>query len=630
MKLRFALPLLAALALAGCRSGPTALAPEAPRVAAGVAAEAAPGVEFSDITRAAGIAFTHHNGAFGEKLMPESVGSGAAFFDYDGDGLPDIFLVNGRDWNASELSAYRAGLAAKHRRATHQPPPVAAATTGALLRNNGNGTFSDVTRGSGLDVEMFGMGVAVGDYDNDGRPDLYVTGLGRSFLFHNVSTSSPSRSPRFVDVAGAAGVRDGGWGTSAAWVDFDRDGRLDLFVCHYLVWKPALDVFASEDGQTKRYTGPLSYAPDSNHLFRNVGGGRFVDVSRCAGISRELSGGRPLQGGSLGVAVCDFNGDGWPDLAVTNDQRPNFLFQNQKNGTFAEVAAPTGLAYSNSGRARAGMGIDAGDVDGSGRDSILIGNYADEMLGLYQNRGGLFTDTAPRSEVGRASQKYLTFGCALLDVDNDGRLDIFAANGHVDDVQSALPAGVTYAQRPLLLLNRDGQFREAGTHSPALSTPLVARGLCYADIDLDGDLDLLITTNDGPPLLLRNDESGPNHALRLILRGARSNRSALGARVQARAGGRIIRRTVRSGSSFLSASELPLTLGLGPRDKVDELSIEWPSGARTRLKDVASQQILEVDEARGVVARRALRKQPSPRLRLAHQAHQGSRSAPTP
>ncbi len=336
-------------------------------------------VSFTDITQKAGIGFTHINGAFGERMMPESVGSGAAFLDFDGDGYQDIFLVNSRDWTREEIEAYKKGNNRKRAALLPKILPQRRAI-GALYRNNRDGTFTDITRGSGLDMEMFGMGAAVGDYDNDGRVDLYVTGLNRSYLFQNQSSGGVAR---FREVSEQAGVRNNGWGTSACWFDYDKDGKLDLFVCHYIEWKPAIDVYASRDGKVKSYTGPLSYKAESCRLFRNVGNGRFQDVSQSAGISQTLDkAARPLRGGSLGVAVCDYDEDGWPDLIVTNDQRPNFLFHNRAGKAFDEVAVETGIAYSESGQARAGMGVDTGDIDGSGRTNVLIGNYSDEMLGL--------------------------------------------------------------------------------------------------------------------------------------------------------------------------------------------------------------------------------------------------------
>lgn len=562
-------------------------------------------VHFTDITKIAGMNFTHINGAFGERMMPESVGSGAAFLDFDGDGYQDIFLVNSRDWTKSEIDAYKSGNNRQRAALVPKTTPQRRAI-GALYRNNHNGTFTDVTRGSGLDSEMFGMGAAVGDYDNDGRADLFVTGLNRNYLFHNQSANGQAR---FVEVAEKAGVRGAGWSTSACWFDYDKDGRLDLFVCHYIEWTPAKDVYASRDGKLKSYTGPLSYKAEANVLYRNLGGGRFRDVSQSAGISQTLGeNARPLRGGSLGVAMCDYDEDGWPDLIVTNDQRPNFLFHNRGGKTFEEVAVETGIAYSESGQARAGMGVDSGDIDGSGRASILIGNYSDEMLGLYQNQSGVFTDTAPRSSVGRASLKFLTFGCNFLDVNNDGWLDILAVNGHVDDDERNLKSrGVTYRQRPLLLENEGkGRFRDIGAQSgAALAQTVVGRGLAYADIDLDGDLDVLITANSGAPLLLRNDTENANHAIRLQLRGEKSNRDGIGARVIAQVGTQKLYRWVRSGSSYLSANELPLTLGLGQNRSAD-ITVEWPSGAKSELKAVASGQVLAVSESKGITVRQPL------------------------
>ncbi len=593
----------APLLLSGCASSPPEATTE--NAVSEQTNAATSEVHFTDITKAAGVNFKHINGAFGERMMPESVGSGAAFLDFDSDGYQDIFLVNSRDWTKAEIADYKAGNNRKRAALVPTNPPQRHAI-GALYRNNHDGTFSDVTRGSGLDVEMFGMGAAVGDYDNDGRADLLVTGLNRNYLFHNQSANGKAR---FSEVAEKAGVRGEGWGTSACWFDYDKDGKLDLFVCHYIEWTPAKDVYASRDGKLKSYTGPLSYKAEANRLYRNLGGGRFQDVSQSAGISQTPGkNARPLRGGSLGVATFDYDEDGWPDLIVTNDQRPNFLFHNRNGKNFDEVAVETGIAYSESGQARAGMGVDSGDIDGSGREAILIGNYSNEMLGLYQNSGGVFTDIAPRSSVGRASLKFLTFGCNLLDVNNDGWLDIFAVNGHVDDDERNLQSsGVTYKQRPLLLENEGkGRFRDIAAQSgAALAQPVVGRGLASADIDLDGDLDVLITANAGAPLLLRNDSARENGAIRLQLRGVKSNRDGLGARVVAQVGGQKLVRWVRSGSSFLSANELPLTLGLGKNRSAD-ITIEWPSGVRSELKAVAAGQVLAVTENQGIVSQKPL------------------------
>ena len=618
-------------------------------------------VRFTDITQSAGLHFKHNSGAFGLKLYPETMGSGVAFIDYDGDGYPDIFLVNGRDWTPAEVKAYTSGpgrLAHEEYGFALPSPPPHHRTICALYHNNRNGTFTDVTAGSGLDVEMQGMGVAVGDYDNDGRPDLYVTAYGRNYLFHNEGRG------KFKEVAQAAGVEDSGFSTSAMWVDYDRDGKLDLFVCHYINWNPAIDLWnygspkKVNGGYLKTYAGPPGYDGEASHLYHNEGGGRFVDVSlktgidapvpaltaglaalrqratlaRTVALSPEETMGQSnarrrapamQQGKSMGVALCDANNDGWPDLLVTNDTVRNYLFLNQKNGTFKEVGIRSGISYDTSGQSRAGMGVDVGDVDHSGRDSVVIGNFDHEYIGLYQNEGeGAFADIANPANVAQASRNFLTFGCIFLDADNDGWLDILTANGHVQDTIHAMRGDLEYAQRPLLYLNRGQQnplrFDEVGLQSgAALSEKRVARGLACADIDFDGRVDVLMTINSGTPVLLRNDPASPsarNNALRVTLVGTKSNRSAIGAMVEARlpktgqAEGEVVRRMVKSGSSYLSQSELPVTLGIGRHTHVADLMIHWPSGKQTHLRDLPANQSLTINEDRGIVRQRALRR----------------------
>lgn len=590
--LRRIIAVLITVALPGCnsRSGPDSVANSS---SAASLSKPSTSVQFTDITTAAGLKFKNNNGAFGERWMPETVGSGAAFIDYDGDGYQDLYLANGRDWTDTEIDAYKRGNG-RRRANLIEPRTTRQRSTGLLLRNNKNGTFSDVTKQAGLDIEMYGMGVAVGDYDNDGRSDLYLTSLGRTYLLHNEGS-------RFRDVTQSAGIAPPAWTTSAAWLDYNKDGRLDLFVCSYILWTPATDIYASYNGKQKSYVGPISYRGQPNRLYRNNGNGKFSDVSAAAGILKQ--GQRKLDGKALGVVVTDSNRDGWPDIVVANDQVSNFLFINNRNGTFREAAGELGIAYSESGKARAGMGIDAADIDHSGRESILIGNFADEMLGLYQNRNGLFMDIAPRSEIGRASQKFLTFGVAFLDYDNDTWPDMFVANGHVDREIEVLRSDVTWKQRPLIFHNQgSGRFKEVGESSgEALKQPLVARGLAYADIDLDGDLDVLFTTNADRALLLRNDGGNKNQSLRLVLQGTRSNRSGIGARIEAKIGTKTLHRSVRSGSSYLSQSELPLTLGLGAQNKVAALTVYWPSGAVTSLQNVAAGQSYTVNEDKGIV-----------------------------
>jgi hypothetical protein len=542
--------------------------PAWPALAAGQGASG-PGIRLVDITSAAGIQFRHQSGAYGGKLLPETMGAGCAFLDYDADGWQDILLVNGMDW----------------------PGHARARSTLRLYHNNRNGTFSDVTKRAGLDVEMYGMGVAVGDWNNDGFPDLFITCVGQNRLFRNTGRGT------FVDVTTASGL--GGrraFSTSALWFDFDRDGLLDLFVCNYVTWSAEHDVFCSAGGRAKTYCTPEAYRGDTCWLFRNRGNGTFEDVTATCGIFDTSS-------KSLGVAMIDDDRDGWPDLVVANDTQPNKLYRNQRNGTFREVAVAAGLAYSADGRARAGMGIDAADFDNSGRMGVAVTNFDQEMIGLYRSIGpGQYEDVAMRAGVGDASRNRLGFGCLFADLDLDGALDLVVANGHIDEPVRGIRDGIGHAYPPLLFHNQGGgTFRDmAAAAGVDFARPRVGRGLACGDFDRDGDVDLLFTTNNGPAVLFRTDQLGSNRSVRLTLVGTRSNRDGIGASVRVFHDGVTQSRLVKTGSSYLSQSELPVTFGVGRRDRVDRVVIDWPSGRTEEFRNVAAGRAYECVEGRGI------------------------------
>ncbi|HZR26519.1 MAG TPA: CRTAC1 family protein [Vicinamibacterales bacterium] len=509
--------------------------------------------------------FSHTNGAFGKKYLPETLGSGVAFLDYDGDGWQDLLLVNSTSW-----------------------PGRGPRATSALYHNNHDGTFTDVTRGSGLDVEMYGIGVAVADFDNDGRDDVYITALGGNRLFRNVGGG------KFADVTKAAGVGDRGFSTSAVWFDYDKDGKLDLFVAHYVDWSMENDLFCTIDGKTKSYCTPESYKGQSPTLFHNRGNGTFEDVTKQAGLADGTSKG-------LGVAMLDFDGDGWIDLFVANDTQPNRLYRNTGKGTFVDVGVGAGVAFSEAGVARAGMGVDAADYDGSGRPSVIIGNFANEMMALYHNEGsGIFIDEAPRSAIGRASLLTLTFGCFFFDYDLDGRPDVFAANGHVADDIERVQSRVKYAEPAHLFHNTGRGFDDVTPQSPALAQPMVGRGAAYADIDNDGDLDVVVTDNIGTARVFRNDGGNRNHWLRVKTVGTTSNRNGIGARVDVTAASTKAWQLVKTGSSYASQSALPLTFGLGPNAEATSITVTWPSGRVDTVGPTKANQTIVIKEGVGV------------------------------
>jgi hypothetical protein len=527
------------------------------------------GFHFTDVTSAAGIQFRHNSGAFGEKYLPETLGPGCAFLDYDNDGWQDILLINGMDW----------------------PGHMKQRSTMRLYRNNRNGTFTDVTRAAGLDVEMYGMGVAVGDFNNDGFPDIYVTCVGQSRLFQNTGNG------RFLDITERSGLGGHlGLSSSALWFDYDRDGLLDLFVCNYVKWSPARNVFCGMDSKHKSYCTPEAYRGATCWMFRNRGNGTFEDVTASSGIFDSSS-------KSLGVAMLDYDQDGWIDLMVANDTQPNKLYRNQRDGTFQDIAVRAGVAFSEDGKARAGMGVDVADYDNSGIAGLAITNFDNEMIGFYRGTNdGVYVDQAARSEVGRLSRRSLGFGCFFFDANLDGMLDLLVVNGHIDPGIRETRPETGYAQPPHLFLNRGkAGFQDvAGALGGGFADPKVGRGAAFGDFDRDGDLDVLITTNQGPVYLYRNDQNNGHHAIRFRLVGTKSNRDAIGATVRVTSGGETGSRMVKSGSSYLSQSEMPVTFGLGRRDSVERAVLHWPSGGVEEFKNLRAGRTYECVEGKGI------------------------------
>jgi hypothetical protein len=530
-------------------------------------------IEFVDVTAQAGIRFKHNTGAFGKKYLPETMGSGVCFIDYDNDGWQDIFLVNSMDWP-------------EHKTGKSFP---------ALYHNNHDGTFTDVTQQAGLAIETYGLGCAVGDYDNDGYDDLYLTTVGSNHLFHNLGNG------KFADVTAKAGVASPGFSASAVWFDYDNDGKLDLFVTHYIDWSIEKDQYCTLDNKNKSYCTPQTYKGESSRLYHNKGNGVFEDVTKQAGLLDPTS-------KALGVALLDYDNDGWMDLFVSNDTEPNKLYHNNHDGTFSDVGVTVGVAFSDSGRVRAGMGTDAADIDSSGFPSLLIGNFTNESMSLYRNDGsGLFVDESLRSGISQMTTQSLTFGCFFVDFDLDGLLDIVAANGHVSDDIAVVQPTLRYAQPAGIYRNMGNRkFEDVSTKlGRAIQKPVVARGIAYADFDNDGDMDLVITANNGPARLLRNDNANQNDMLRVKLIGTKSNRDGIGAKVAlTTSAGATMTRVVKGGSSYLSQSELPVTFGLGKpgSTKISRLQILWPSGRKDSIEDVKPNQALILQEGKGIVS----------------------------
>ena len=526
-----------------------------------------PVTRFTDIAGPAGITFSHVNGAYGDKLLPETMGGGVAFLDYDNDGLPDLLFVNSSYWPG-------------------KVPAGKSQPTMALYHNDGNGHFTDVTAGSGLDVSFYGMGVAVGDYDNDGLPDVFISALGGNHLFHNLGHG------KFQDVTAEAGVGGSGqdWSTSCAFFDYDNDGKLDLVVCNYVQWSKEIDFEVGYKlvGIGRAYGQPRDFPGTFPFLYHNNGNGHFTDVSKWAGVQVK----NPVTGvpaaKSLGVAVADLDGDGWLDLIIANDTVQNYVFHNNRDGTFKEVGALSGIAFDAYGQTRGAMGIDVAHFRNDDSLGIAIGNFANEMTALYvsQPQPMTFADEAITTGIGPASRLLLKFGIFFFDYDLDGRLDVLTANGHLETEISKVQQSQTYAQPAQLFWNTGGTKGPGFVSVPPakcgedLFKPIVGRGSAFADIDGDGDLDAVLTQVGGPPLLLRNDQNLGHHWVRFKLTGTTSNRDAIGAEVKVRANGRNQWRTVMPTHGYLSQSELPVTFGLGSAEKVDSVEIRWPSGKR--------------------------------------------------
>ena len=538
--------------------------------AAALLAASAPAQEpsFVDVTEAAGIGFVHENGAFGEKYLPETMGSGVAFFDADGDGDQDLLFVNSRRWPG-------------HRT---EPEPTA-----ALYRNRGDGTFEDRTAGSGLDVPLYGMGVAIADYDADGDQDLYLTVLGPNRLLENAGGGVFREAPH------AASVADPGFSSVATWLDADGDGDLDLFLLNYVEWSIEEDIFCALDGVNKSYCTPESYGGASAVLYRNDGAEGFTDVTEEAGLFNP-------RGKGLGVAVLDFDGDGLSDLAVANDTQPNYLYRNLGGGRFEDAGVLSGIAFAENGAARGAMGIDASDYDGDGLPDLVIGNFSNEMVSLYHNEGvGFFIDQAPVSEIGRNSLLTLAFGAFFFDYDLDGRQDIFVANGHVENDIAAVQQRVSYRQAPHLFRNRDdGGFEEVTAASPDLARPMVARGAAFGDMDGDGDPDLAVSENGGPARLFRNDGGERNGWVGFRLRGGNSNRDGIGAKIilviEDAGMTRSETRVVKSATGYASQNQLEVVFGLGSAGRAVSAEVRWPSGARSEVEAPAARRIHLVEE----------------------------------
>ena len=552
------------------------LAPVIPRIPrAWHDASATSPVTFTDVARQYGITFQHFNAASPEKYLIETMGSGCGWIDYDQNGLLDLYFVNG----------------AATRVSTPQRP-----VQSALYRNNGDGTFTDVTHATGVGAEgLFGMGVAVGDYDNDGFPDLFVLGYGRCILYHNNGNGT------FTDVTAAAGVANPGlWASSAAWFDYDNDGKLDLAIANYVDWSPERNFYCGDRGPGLRsYCHPDDFHGQPPTLYHNNGDGTFTNVSKASGIGMKA-------GNGLGIVTFDYDNDGWQDIFIANDHMPNFLFHNNRDGTFREVGYQAGVAVSADGQFEAGMGTDAADITGTGHLDLVVGHLDMQLARLYQNLGDqTFEDVTLRSKIAYATYHISTFGARFMDYDNDGARDLFLANGHVLDNIERYHADTKYAEPKMMFRNTGhGSFENISDRLGAdFQAPRVSRGAAIADFDNDGDLDILVNNCGQSPQLLRNDGGNANHWLQIFLIGTKSNRDGVGARVKVSAGDLVLYDQRKGGMSYQSAQDPRLHFGLGGRSAVDAIEVIWPSGAITNLASLKSDQIIAIKEGVGLVER---------------------------
>ncbi len=543
-----------------------------------------PEVFFSEITDAAGVDFVHENGADGEKLLPETMGGGGAFFDFDNDGDQDLLCINSSVWPWAK----------------QQPETL---PTSALYANDGTGKFTNVTAGSGLDVAMYGNGVACGDFDNDSDVDVFISCLGRNYLFRN-------DGGKFSDITSESGVGGGDteWSTSCGWFDYDNDGDLDLFVANYIQWSRELDLSMefTLDGTLRAYGRPTDFTGAFPYLYRNEGEGRFTDVSKQSGVQVRDPNTKVPASKSLGTTFCDVNADGRLDIIVANDTVQNLLFISQADGTFLESGATSGVAFDNAGMARGAMGIDTGCFRNTDALGIAIGNFATEMTALYvcQTPGAeipIFRDEAVSNGIGPVTRTDLKFGVLFLDADLDGRLDLFENNGHLEEDIKVIQASQQYEQPPHLIWNCGTEFENEFVMLPEAKTGadfqkrMVGRGATMADIDRDGDLDLALFSSGGRPRLLRNDQKSGHHWLQFKLQGTSCNRDAIGAEVKVTLpDGAVLTRLVMPTRSYQSQVELPVTFGLGKVDSVKDVTIRWPDGLTQSVSAASVDQRFDV------------------------------------